>query len=78
VFGWGDVKSHRKNIPDSKRRSFQRKKFRLPINVKKEEALNHPNWNMGCKISIDSATLDEQRARGHRSKLVVWVKCIRD
>jgi 1-deoxy-D-xylulose-5-phosphate reductoisomerase len=25
--------------------------------VKKEVALNHPNWNMGCKISIDSATL---------------------
>ncbi len=25
--------------------------------VKKEAALDHPNWNMGCKISIDSATL---------------------
>lgn len=25
--------------------------------VKKEEALNHPNWNMGSKITIDSATL---------------------
>lgn len=25
--------------------------------VKKEEALNHPNWNMGTKITIDSATL---------------------
>ncbi|HAJ98541.1 MAG TPA: 1-deoxy-D-xylulose-5-phosphate reductoisomerase [Bacteroidales bacterium] len=25
--------------------------------VKKEAALNHPNWNMGCKITIDSATL---------------------
>ena len=25
--------------------------------VKKEEALQHPNWNMGCKISIDSATM---------------------
>jgi len=27
------------------------------VNVKKEHALQHPNWNMGAKISIDSATL---------------------
>ncbi len=27
------------------------------IYVKPEEALNHPNWNMGPKVSIDSATL---------------------
>lgn len=26
-------------------------------NVTKEQALNHPNWNMGAKITIDSATL---------------------
>lgn len=26
-------------------------------NVTKEQALNHPNWSMGQKISIDSATL---------------------
>ncbi len=26
-------------------------------NVSKEDALNHPNWEMGCKITIDSATL---------------------
>ena len=26
-------------------------------NVKKEDALRHPNWNMGSKITIDSATL---------------------
>lgn len=26
-------------------------------NVKKEEALKHPNWSMGNKITIDSATL---------------------
>lgn len=26
-------------------------------NVKVEEALNHPTWNMGAKITIDSATL---------------------
>lgn len=27
------------------------------VNVKKEHALQHPNWNMGAKVSIDSATL---------------------
>ena len=27
------------------------------VNVKKEHALQHPNWNMGAKITIDSATL---------------------
>jgi len=26
-------------------------------NIKKEDALKHPNWDMGCKITIDSATL---------------------
>jgi len=25
--------------------------------ARKKEALNHPNWNMGCKVTIDSATL---------------------
>lgn len=25
--------------------------------IKPEDALSHPTWNMGCKISIDSATL---------------------
>jgi len=27
------------------------------VNVNKKQALNHPNWNMGNKITIDSATL---------------------
>ncbi len=26
-------------------------------NVKPEEALKHPNWDMGCKVTIDSASL---------------------
>ncbi len=26
-------------------------------NVKPEEALRHPNWDMGCKVTIDSASL---------------------
>ena len=27
------------------------------LRVTKDQALNHPNWNMGCKVTIDSATL---------------------
>ena len=27
------------------------------VNVKREHALQHPNWNMGAKITVDSATL---------------------
>jgi 1-deoxy-D-xylulose-5-phosphate reductoisomerase len=27
------------------------------VNVIREHALQHPNWNMGVKVSIDSATL---------------------
>ena len=29
-----------------------------------EQALNHPTWKMGKRITIDSATLDEQGFRG--------------
>ncbi len=35
-------------------RTFTRKQME---NVTVEEALNHPNWNMGNKITIDSATM---------------------
>lgn len=27
------------------------------LRVSKDQALKHPNWNMGCKVTIDSATL---------------------
>lgn len=27
------------------------------LHVTREQALKHPNWNMGCKVTIDSATL---------------------
>jgi len=27
------------------------------VNVKRDHALQHPNWNMGAKVTIDSATL---------------------
>ncbi len=36
---------------------FLGKKTNFLINVKKDHALQHPNWSMGAKISIDSATL---------------------
>ena len=36
---------------------FRGKKKEELINVKKEQALKHPNWDMGRKISIDSSTL---------------------
>jgi 1-deoxy-D-xylulose-5-phosphate reductoisomerase len=36
---------------------FIGKKPNFLVNVKREHALQHPNWNMGAKISVDSATL---------------------
>ena len=36
---------------------FIGKKPNFLANVKREHALNHPNWEMGAKISIDSSTL---------------------
>jgi len=36
---------------------FLGKKPNFLVNVKRSHALQHPNWSMGAKISIDSATL---------------------
>ena len=36
---------------------FLGKKPNVLVNVKKDHALQHPNWSMGAKITIDSATL---------------------
>lgn len=36
---------------------FRGKDREFLSNAKKAEALKHPNWNMGCKVTIDSATL---------------------
>jgi 1-deoxy-D-xylulose-5-phosphate reductoisomerase len=36
---------------------FLGKKPNFLVNVKRDHALQHPNWNMGAKITIDSATL---------------------
>ena len=37
--------------------SFRNKNRDELIGVKKEDALKHPNWSMGAKITIDSATM---------------------
>ncbi|MBS1916864.1 MAG: 1-deoxy-D-xylulose-5-phosphate reductoisomerase [Bacteroidetes bacterium] len=36
---------------------FLGKKPNFLVNVKRDHALQHPNWNMGAKITVDSATL---------------------
>jgi 1-deoxy-D-xylulose-5-phosphate reductoisomerase len=36
---------------------FFGKKPNYLVNVKREHAIQHPNWSMGAKISIDSSTL---------------------
>jgi 1-deoxy-D-xylulose-5-phosphate reductoisomerase len=36
---------------------FIGKKPNFLVNVKRDHALQHPNWSMGAKISVDSATL---------------------
>ena len=36
---------------------FRTRNYSDFINITKNEALNHPNWEMGKKISIDSATM---------------------
>jgi 1-deoxy-D-xylulose-5-phosphate reductoisomerase len=36
---------------------FRGKKVDELFHIKKEQALKHPNWSMGAKITIDSATL---------------------
>ena len=36
---------------------FLGKKTNFLVNVKKDHALQHPNWTMGAKITIDSASL---------------------
>ncbi len=36
---------------------FYTRKPNYLVNIKREHAVAHPNWNMGAKISVDSATL---------------------
>ena len=35
-------------------RTLEKNKFK---SIKREQALKHPNWSMGSKITIDSATM---------------------
>ena len=39
--------------------------------VQVEDALKHPNWSMGQKITISSLR-DKQRTGGHGSKMAFW------
>ncbi len=52
-----DMKSIKRLILTASGGPFRGKKREELIDVKKEAALKHPNWSMGQKISIDSATL---------------------
>ncbi len=36
------------------------------------DAVKHPNWSMGRKITVDSATLMNIRSGGDRGPLPVW------
>ncbi|MDT8716426.1 1-deoxy-D-xylulose-5-phosphate reductoisomerase [Clostridium sp. 19966] len=52
-----DIKSVNKIILTASGGPFRGRKFQDVCKIPKEEALKHPKWNMGEKISIDSATL---------------------
>ncbi len=52
-----DSKDIRKIILTCSGGSFRDRSAAQLKNVTKEDALKHPNWNMGAKITIDSATL---------------------
>ena len=50
-------RTDRKDFTDRFRRSFPWKKRAELAHVTLEDALKHPNWSMGRKITVDSATL---------------------
>ena len=52
-----DLKSIEKIILTASGGPFLGKKPNFLVNVKKAHAMQHPNWSMGAKITIDSATL---------------------
>lgn len=53
----GNKKSIKKVTLTASGGAFRGMKRRQLADVKKEDALKHPNWTMGNKITIDSATL---------------------
>lgn len=52
-----DVRNVEKVILTASGGPFLGRKTNFLVNVKKDHALQHPNWVMGAKITIDSATL---------------------
>ncbi len=52
-----DIRTVEKMILTASGGPFLGRKPNYLVNVKASHALQHPNWNMGAKISIDSATL---------------------
>lgn len=52
-----DINTLRKVILTASGGPFREKKIDALKDIKVEDALRHPKWNMGRKISIDSATL---------------------
>ena len=42
-------------------------------NVTRAQALKHPNWDMGAKITIDSASLMNKGLEVIEGKMVVWI-----
>src|SRR5690606_37733826 len=52
-----DVRHIEKIILTASGGPFLGRKTNYLVNVKASHALQHPNWTMGAKISIDSATL---------------------
>ncbi len=56
LMGAGDNRFSKLILTASGGPFFGKKREELTA-VTKEEALNHPNWNMGAKITVDSATL---------------------
>ncbi|PRR84197.1 1-deoxy-D-xylulose-5-phosphate reductoisomerase [Clostridium vincentii] len=52
-----DIKSLKKIILTASGGPFRGKSAKELENISVDEALNHPNWSMGNKITIDSATL---------------------
>ena len=54
-----DINTLRKVILTASGGPFRGKTIEELQEIKVEDALKHPKWNMGRKISIDSATLNE-------------------
>ena len=57
LLGEDDTKDVKKITITASGGPFLNKKLSELKNVSKSEALNHPNWKMGSKVTIDSATL---------------------